>query len=180
MGQWVLVISGVWSERAPESLIQAAARKTPASPKETACPCVSGVSLGRGPEWWGIPNPGDAPTCPGHGPQQPTAAVSSLSLAVSPTHSRVGWLAWQRCPSVSTLQVSFQLWFTQGQGRTESGETPQCFWDSLLTSEQPATVPEMPAGAGQYNRVFLACALFHLPKALKSDFFPKLFLPSLL
>lgn len=62
----------------------------------------------------------------------------------------------------------------QGQGRTESAETPQCCWGSLLAGEQPATVPETPASAGQYNRVSLAYVLFHLPKALKSEAVPSL------
>ena len=161
----------------PEALAQAAARDTLAGSKETAHPCASGVSLGRGLSGGVSPSPGvpwlrwTRPTATCCGCLKPESGRESNARALGLTS--IAALA-----SVSTLQVAFQLCFIQGQSRTESGETLQCFWGSLLACEQPAIVPNMPAGTGQYNRVSLACVLFHLPRALKSDFFPKLLLPS--
>ena len=48
----------------PRGTGTAAARETLSGPKETACPYASWVSQGQGPEQWGIPIPGDAPTHP--------------------------------------------------------------------------------------------------------------------
>lgn len=73
-------------------------------------PCERGIpGTGTGPWAVGDAHPWGCPDSPGVGPQQPAAAASSLSPSVSPMRLRVVWLASQRCPSVFTLRVPFQL-----------------------------------------------------------------------
>lgn len=125
-GYCSFLVSG-WVRKRPGAHRCCRGTGTPAGPRARAPSRASGTSLGRGPERWGVPVPGDAPARPDaspHIPLRPAAAASGRSPAVGPTRAGVGWVASQRCPSLSTLQVPFQPGFSQGLQAGLSLEKP--------------------------------------------------------